>query len=125
LDEAAEHLHIAQPSLSQQIKKLETELGLTLFHRSHGSVTLTPHGLHLIEKAEDIIRLRDDLLVKMQAGLGHKLSIGIPAVTGRYIFPPLLKQFLAHYFHVEVQLIEQDPAALEEITAKGEVIPAD
>lgn len=75
LDEAAEHLHIAQPSLSQQIKKLETELGLTLFHRSHGSVTLTPHGLHLIEKAEDIIRLRDDLLVKMQAGLGHKLSI--------------------------------------------------
>lgn len=75
LDEAAEHLHIAQPSLSQQIKKLETELGLTLFHRSHGSDTLTPHGRRFIEKAEDIIRLRDDLLVKMQAGLGHKLSI--------------------------------------------------
>ncbi len=48
---AAEHLHIAQPSLSQQIKKLEAELGLTLFHRSHGSVTLTPHGRRFIEKA--------------------------------------------------------------------------
>lgn len=121
---AAEHLHIAQPSLSQQIKKLEAELGLTLFHRSHGSVTLTPHGRRFIEKAENIIRSRDDLLREMQErsqGLGHKLSIGIPAVTGRYIFPPLLKQFLARYPHVEVQLVEKDPVSLEEMTAKGEV----
>ncbi|MCY9402460.1 LysR family transcriptional regulator, partial [Bacillus haynesii] len=121
---AAEHLHIAQPSLSQQIKKLEAELGLTLFHRSHGSVTLTPHGRRFIEKAEDIIRSRDDMLPDDQErsqGLGHKLSIGIPAVTGRYIFPPLLKQFLARYPHVEVQLVEKDPVSLEEMTAKGEV----
>lgn len=121
---AAEHLHIAQPSLSQQIKKLEAELGLTLFHRSHGSVTLTPHGRRFIEKAEDIIRSRDDLLREMQErsqGIGHKLSIGIPAVTGRYLFPPLLKQFLARYPHVEVQLVEKDPVSLEEMTAKGEV----
>lgn len=119
---AAEHLHIAQPSLSQQIKKLENELGLPLFHRSHGSVTLTPHGRRFIEKAEDIIRSRDDLLREMQErsqGIGHKLSIGIPAVTGRYIFPPLLKQFLARYPHVEVQLVEKDPVSLEEMTAKG------
>ncbi|OLQ46042.1 LysR family transcriptional regulator [Bacillus licheniformis] len=121
---AAEHLHIAQPSLSQQIKKLENELGLSLFHRSHGSITLTPHGRRFIEKAEDIIRSRDDLLREMQErshGIGHKLSIGIPAVTGRYIFPPLLKQFLARYPHVEVQLVEKDPVSLEEMTAKGEV----
>lgn len=121
---AAEHLHIAQPSLSQQIKKLEAELGLPLFHRSHGSVTLTPHGRRFIEKAEDIIRSRDDLLREMQErsqGIGHKLSIGIPAVTGRYLFPPLLKQFLARYPHVEVQLVEKDPVSLEEMTAKGEV----
>ncbi|BET56548.1 LysR family transcriptional regulator [Bacillus subtilis] len=121
---AAEHLHIAQPSLSQQIKKLEAELRLTLFHRSHGSVTLTPHGRRFIEKAEDIIRSRDDLLREMQErsqGIGHKLSIGIPAVTGRYLFPPLLKQFLARYPHVEVQLVEKDSVSLEEMTAKGEV----
>ncbi|MDU0154824.1 LysR family transcriptional regulator [Bacillus cabrialesii] len=121
---AAEHLHIAQPSLSQQIKKLENELELSLFHRSHGSITLTPHGRRFIEKAEDIIRSRDDLLREMQErshGIGHKLSIGIPAVTGRYIFPPLLKQFLARYPHVEVQLVEKDPVSLEEMTAKGEV----
>lgn len=121
---AAKHLHIAQPSLSQQIKKLEAELGLTLFHRSHGSVTLTPHGRRFIEKAEGIIRSRDDLLREMQErsqGLGRKLSIGVPAVTGRYLFPPLLKQFLARYPHVEVQLVEKDPVSLEEITAKGEV----
>ncbi|MFB0636990.1 LysR family transcriptional regulator [Bacillus rugosus] len=121
---AAKHLHIAQPSLSQQIKKLEAELGLTLFHRSHGSVTLTPHGRRFIEKAEGIIRSRDDLLREMQErsqGLGRKLSIGVPAVTGRYLFPPLLKQFLARYPHVEVQLVEKDPVSLEEMTAKGEV----
>ncbi|SPU14642.1 LysR family transcriptional regulator [Bacillus subtilis] len=54
-------------------------------------------------------------------GIGHKLSIGIPAVTGRYLFPPLLKQFLARYPHVEVQLVEKDPVSLEKMTAKGEV----
>jgi DNA-binding transcriptional LysR family regulator len=41
---AAEVLHASQPALSQQIRKLEGELGFTLFQRGTRHVTLTPHG---------------------------------------------------------------------------------
>ena len=48
---AAEVLHVSQPALSQQIRKLEGELGFTLFQRGTRHVTLTPHGQDLISSA--------------------------------------------------------------------------
>ena len=48
---AAEVLHVSQPALSQQIRKLEGELGFTLFQRGTRHVTLTPHGRDLISSA--------------------------------------------------------------------------
>ncbi|MFD0851974.1 LysR family transcriptional regulator, partial [Actinomadura adrarensis] len=46
--QAAEILHVAQPSLSKQIRALETELGASLFSRARGNITLTPAGETLL-----------------------------------------------------------------------------
>jgi DNA-binding transcriptional LysR family regulator len=51
---AAEVLHVSQPALSQQIKKLESELGFALFERGIRRVTLTPHGKELISSARQV-----------------------------------------------------------------------
>lgn len=51
---AAEVLHVSQPALSQQIKKLESELGFALFQRGTRHVTLTPRGKDLISTARQV-----------------------------------------------------------------------
>jgi DNA-binding transcriptional LysR family regulator len=53
---AAERLHVAQPAVSEQIRKLEQELGVTLFNRSQRSVALTPAGTAFLEEARHVLR---------------------------------------------------------------------
>src|SRR4051794_34887751 len=53
---AAERLHIAQPAISEQIRKLEAELGVQLFDRGPRCVTLTPSGTALLDEARRVLR---------------------------------------------------------------------
>jgi DNA-binding transcriptional LysR family regulator len=57
---AAALLHLAQPALSQQIRKLEAELGVELFHRNKRNVALTAAGAVLLEEARRVLRMADD-----------------------------------------------------------------
>lgn len=56
---AAEYLHVSQPTLSKQMKELETELGKKLFRRGSSSVSLTSEGMLLRKRAEDILYMVD------------------------------------------------------------------
>ncbi|MBQ2714139.1 MAG: LysR family transcriptional regulator [Clostridia bacterium] len=58
---ASEHLHIAQPALTQAIKSLESELGVALFYKSGRNIYLTESGKYLRDKLETIIRDIDAL----------------------------------------------------------------
>lgn len=121
---AADQLHIAQPSLSQQMKKLEEELDTPLFIRKYGQVTPTPQGRRFIKRAENILKERDDLLREMGEAayeIGKELNIGVPAVTGGYVLPGLLKTFCQTYPHVHVQLIEDSPRELEKLLLAGKL----
>lgn len=70
---AAETLHIAQPSLSKQIKELETELGKQLFVRGSRCVTLTEDGALLCSRAEELVALFDRTEQELTADT-HTLS---------------------------------------------------
>ena len=54
---AAQALHVAQPSLSHQMKELEEELDATLFVRGNRKITLTEEGMVLRKRAEEMVRL--------------------------------------------------------------------
>lgn len=56
---AAETLHVSQPTLSKQMKELESELGKKLFRRGSASVSLTSEGMLLRKRAEDILEMVD------------------------------------------------------------------
>ena len=119
---AAASLRIAQPSLSQQIAKLERELGVSLFFRGHGTVLPTPEGMRFVEKAEQILRMRNDLEREMREqseGIGRDLVIGTTAITGGHVLPPLLQAYEERYPQVRVRLIEESTETLTDLTARG------
>jgi DNA-binding transcriptional LysR family regulator len=120
---AAEHLHIAQPSLSKQIAKLERELGVTLFERKPGCpVEPTPNGLVFVKQAEKILQMRDDLkreIFERKEGIRGKLAIGSTAITGGHVLPPILKAYKDEYPNVRIELFEESTEKLIDLTARG------
>ncbi|HXB50230.1 MAG TPA: LysR substrate-binding domain-containing protein [Streptosporangiaceae bacterium] len=78
---AAEVLHVSQPALSQQIKKLESGLGFALFQRGTRHVTLTPHGKDLIASARHVVEAAETYRGQARglAGGTQELTIGYRA----------------------------------------------
>lgn len=75
---AAEYLHLAQSTLSRQIKELEIELGKQLFIRGNRNVTLTEDGLILCRRAEEIVALvkRAEDEIKLSETVAGDVHIG-------------------------------------------------
>ncbi len=120
---AAEKLHIAQPSLSQQLSKLEKEIGVLLFRRSTNSVELTHAGALFMEKAQKIIDMVEQLKQEMddisQMRKG-KLIVGSLPITGSHILPLVLPVFKSAYPEIDIVLVEETSANLEHLTSNGQ-----
>jgi len=119
---AAFNLHIAQPSLSKQISKLEKELGVRLFNRNPGAVEPTPTGIYFVEKGEKILQMRNDLergILDRKDGISGELKIGSTAITGGRLLPPLLRIYNKLYPKVTIQLIEASTTELIDLTGRG------
>ena len=70
---AAQRLYIAQPSVSQQIKTLESELGVQLFERNRRGVTLTTAGVALLDESREILARAEHALTVVRAvGTGSR-----------------------------------------------------
>lgn len=121
---AAEDLHIAQPSLSQQIAKLELELGVRLFLRNRGKVTVTPEGERFVKRATIILQMHEDLEREMKErsqGMGRDLVIGTTAITGGRVLPPLIQRFEEKFPEVRLKLVEETTKKLVDLTTNGQV----
>jgi DNA-binding transcriptional LysR family regulator len=104
---AAERLHVAQPSISEQVRKLEQELGVMLFERTARSVRLTDAGAALLEDAKRVLRLADE--AKQTARNAHhravgRLRIGYVAAALPAAVPRALQAVRASAMHTETTL---------------------
>ncbi|WP_054957377.1 LysR family transcriptional regulator [Paenibacillus dakarensis] len=119
---AAEKLHIAQPSLSQQLSKLEKELGVLLFQRNTSAVELTHAGASFVEHAQKIMdaveQLRQEMSDISQLRKG-KVVIGSMPITGSHLLPRVLPVFKQSYPDIEIMLMEDSTLNLEKLTASG------
>ena len=88
---AAGELRVAQPSVSQQIRKLEGELGAPLFHRTRRGAELTEAGRLLLPRARAVLeelaaaRAEVQALSALERGT---LRVGAPPSVGTHVFPP-------------------------------------
>ncbi|MEP1230279.1 MAG: LysR substrate-binding domain-containing protein [Litorimonas sp.] len=87
---AAERCNVSQPTLSGQIKKLETTLGVKLFERSHKGIRVTPIGATIIDvarQARDSVTRIHALAIAEQDPLAGALSLGIIPTIAPYLIP--------------------------------------
>ena len=118
---AAEHSHVSQPSLSQQILKLEAELGARLFDRLGRSVRLTDAGKSFLPRARAVLReleaARGDVSESKDSVSGH-ISVGVIPTVAPYFLPPVLAAFSKQYPDAAVSIIEEiTPVLLERLRA--------
>lgn len=120
---AAAEQHVAQPSLSQQIRRLEEELGAPLFDRT-GRVRLTPVGEALLPRARRILAETETAVHEVQEFLGMRrgrVVVGTTPISGSYLLPPVLAEYRRRHPDVSVTLREEATAVLVELTRRGEV----
>ncbi len=106
---AAELVHVAQPALSQQIRQLEEELGVTLFERSHHKVQLTPAGKAFYENAQQILRQTMQAVEearKVEHGDAGTIRIGFVSTAAIKVLPEAMKKLQAQVPMAEVELKE-------------------
>lgn len=121
---AAEQCHVSQPSLSQQIQKLEDELGERLFHRLGRQVKLTPHGEAFVRRAERILEEVEAAkreVADAQNLLRGTLSLGVLPTIAPYLLPPVLTRFHAQHPGVEIVVQEDTTAQLLKQALAGDL----
>ncbi|HEU4635492.1 MAG TPA: LysR substrate-binding domain-containing protein [Edaphobacter sp.] len=103
---AAEELLLTQPAVTQQIKALEDELGVPLFDRSGGRISLTPGGEALLPFAEKLKVLSDDAIASVAGAYGEHagdLSLGASQTIGQYLLPTFIADFIKSHPQVKVK----------------------
>ncbi len=121
---AAQHEHVAQPSLSQQIRKLEDELETKLFDRLGREVRLTQLGQAFLPRAEGILRQLDESKIEIQELAGAeqgKLVIGAIPTIAPYFLPPYLTSFAHKFPRVQISVIEEVTAELLNLVNRGAI----
>ncbi|MFC4950177.1 LysR substrate-binding domain-containing protein [Pseudonocardia sp. GCM10023141] len=104
---AAELLHLTQPSLTQQIKRLERDVGVVLFERTTRKVELTSAGREFLDRARSILASVDDAVVAAErASRGElgRLAVGFTGTSTYELLPIVTREFRAEAPDVELVL---------------------
>lgn len=119
---AARALNVSQPALSQQIRLLEQELGIALFHRLSQGVSLTEGGRLVVDHARRVIgtaaNLRDEVDAFRGARRG-RLRIGVTQSFNALHFPPVLAALVSAHQGIEVTVLELANPRIVEGVAQG------
>lgn len=119
---AAARLHVAQPALSQQIRRLERELGVLLLTRTSRSVALTPAGEVLRDRARAVLlQVRRDLAETVRVGRGEEGRLDVGFVSSALPLGPIrrVQAFRERYPRVQVELTEGYTSRLLDLLVRG------
>lgn len=109
LSEAAELLHLSQPALSRNMKKLEEDLGITLFERKKNRLTLNRNGEYVSELAKKLLDEADSFTTKVREydRKNRTISLGLCAPAPMWTLTPLIANTYKH-MSLQTEIIEED-----------------
>ncbi len=121
---AAEKLQIAQSSLTTAIKRIEEDLGFTIFDRSTNPISVTLAGQKYIEFIREFVLENNEIVqqcVDVANGDTKSIKIGIPHSLTLYLGCKVVNYVFSQYHNVEIELIEKSSLELVELLKNGEV----
>jgi DNA-binding transcriptional LysR family regulator len=121
---AARRVHVAQPALSQQIQKLEREIGVQLLERTKRRVALTEAGLAFLEEARRTLASASFAVETARAaaaGEVGRLRIGYTDRAVNLSFPAIVRRFRERFPHVHLHISELHGIPQREALARGEL----
>lgn len=121
---AARACHVSQPTLSVGIKKLEQELGITLFERSAAEVTITPQGKSVVDQALKVLEEVDVLRMMAESAqdpLSGSLRLGAIHTVGPYLFPDLIPELKKVAPEMPLILFEGYTTEMSQKLKQGEI----
>ncbi len=119
---AAEQVHRTQSAVTQQMARLEADLGVALFEKVGRSKRLTPSGVRLLDYARRLLVLSDEALLSLAApDLRGPLRIGTVHDASEILLPPLLLRFSQLFPNVQIEVHPARTAHLMQALKQGEV----
>ena len=119
---AAKKLKMAQPPLSQQMKLLEKELGITLFERGPRQIQITDAGKILANRARQILELSDSTVKEIddfKQGCKGTLTIGTVSSSGNILLNKGIEKFHQEYSDINFEIHEGNTYSLIDLLTKG------
>ena len=111
---AAQKLYVSQSALSQQLKTIESRLGVDLFHRIRKKMVLSSNGRKLLKTADQVIGLLDDAefeIAKVAAGDSGELKVGTHCIFCFKWLPAIIANFRSHFPNIDIEIgTSHDPA---------------
>lgn len=124
MTKVAKDMYISQPSISQSINELESELGAKLFDRIGKKLFLTHEGEVFLNYTRRILNLYDEGVKTIREfnvnGKG-KIVIGASTTIGIYILPEIIKEFSSKYKDIEISLIIENTKNIEKLILENKV----
>ncbi|WP_151445859.1 LysR family transcriptional regulator [Lacisediminimonas profundi] len=124
ISRAAEQLHIAQPALSFQIKKMEQELGVALFERTRKGVVPTVAGSRLLGHGIAILNHLDLAFQEVRDAVNEpsgRVALGMSQSMASILTVPLAREVVNRWPKIQFQLIEMNTGHIPEYLAKGDI----
>ena len=122
--QAAQRLHISQSAVSKQVAQLEQRLSTPLFDRLGSHVRLTAAGNVVLQRAESMLRLHNELLNELDDLSELKrgeLRLGLPLLGSDALFASLFAEYRRRYPNIRVQLLEGGSLNIEQAVLSGEL----
>ncbi len=114
---ASEELYITQPAVTKHIKEIEHYFKVKLFDRNGTKIKLTPAGETLLQYAEQVFAIYQNMEFDLNAFTQNKsgtLIIGASTTAAQYLLPPMLAAFHHKFDNIEVQLITGNTEQIEQ-----------
>lgn len=119
---AAEQVHRTQSAVTQQMARLEDQLGVALFRKVGRSKRLTEHGVRLLDYARRLLALNDEAVESLAApDLRGPLRIGSIYDATEFLLPPLLARFSQLYPNLQIVVHTDRTAHLMAALKRGEI----